>query len=286
MSFFSEASYSSDLKKTIIPLKLEKNYKPKGWLGIIVAGKLYFDFAKEEQFDQACQQLLETVQRAMEISSKEGEKQEGGNAGACLNSEESGTPKRDEEDVVACEIASTVERDDEKTRCEAHQKSEDLAKSSEENDANETLDGDENDDEGPEAGGEEHATETGGGLSNEDTTARMTEDNHEDPSQANGEVLSEEKGATETSTKYVQTDPQDQCSACRGISFSSIPVSPQCNQGNQLEEPSSVQHRHSSHLVNISSISENSCSSSTLAFKRYSFEHFIYSLREYLQDLM
>ena len=44
----------------IIPLKLEENFKPTGWLGIILGSKIYVDFANKnftEPFKKLLQQL-------------------------------------------------------------------------------------------------------------------------------------------------------------------------------------------------------------------------------------
>ena len=46
-----EFLFAKDLKKKIIPIYLEKEYKPGGSLGIIIAGKLYFDITNKDNFD-------------------------------------------------------------------------------------------------------------------------------------------------------------------------------------------------------------------------------------------
>jgi len=40
----TEAEYAYKLNKSVIPLLLEKDYQPDGWLGAIVGAKFYFDF--------------------------------------------------------------------------------------------------------------------------------------------------------------------------------------------------------------------------------------------------
>jgi hypothetical protein len=44
----SEAHYAFEKQRYLIPLVMKLRYKPDGWLGIIVSGKLYIDFAKNE----------------------------------------------------------------------------------------------------------------------------------------------------------------------------------------------------------------------------------------------
>ncbi|XP_072020914.1 uncharacterized protein [Amphiura filiformis] len=44
----SEASYATKKKKPVIPLLLEKDYEPDGWLGILLGTKLYYRFCTEE----------------------------------------------------------------------------------------------------------------------------------------------------------------------------------------------------------------------------------------------
>jgi hypothetical protein len=44
----AEAEYAFQLKKPIVPLIMQKNYKPNGWLGIILGSKIFVDFTKCE----------------------------------------------------------------------------------------------------------------------------------------------------------------------------------------------------------------------------------------------
>lgn len=44
----AEAEYAFQIKKPIIPLVMQKAYKPDGWLGIILGSKIYIDFTKYE----------------------------------------------------------------------------------------------------------------------------------------------------------------------------------------------------------------------------------------------
>ncbi|CAF1490990.1 unnamed protein product, partial [Rotaria sordida] len=42
----SEAHYAYERGCRLIPILIESNYKPDGWLGIIVSGKIYVEFGK------------------------------------------------------------------------------------------------------------------------------------------------------------------------------------------------------------------------------------------------
>ncbi|XP_044170066.1 uncharacterized protein LOC122954100 [Acropora millepora] len=55
----SEASYAYELGKKIIPLMMEENYKPDGWLGLILATKNYMHFEKDPC--EGIQQLLKEI---------------------------------------------------------------------------------------------------------------------------------------------------------------------------------------------------------------------------------
>ena len=44
----SEAHYAFERGCHLIPILIEEQYKADGWLGIIVSGKLYVDFGKND----------------------------------------------------------------------------------------------------------------------------------------------------------------------------------------------------------------------------------------------
>ena len=48
----AEAEYAFRLRKHIVPLLLDRNFSPDGWLGILVGTKLYFDFSECEEMPQ------------------------------------------------------------------------------------------------------------------------------------------------------------------------------------------------------------------------------------------
>ncbi len=57
----SEAEYAYARQQHIIPLVMEKQYRPDGWLGFICASKMYVDFTKTD-FEQAFQKLISQIQ--------------------------------------------------------------------------------------------------------------------------------------------------------------------------------------------------------------------------------
>ncbi|XP_032238030.2 uncharacterized protein LOC5512767 isoform X2 [Nematostella vectensis] len=57
----SEAEYSFQLRKDIIPLMMEPQYKPDGWLGIIVGAKLWMDFRSKDVTSSAVQGLIKEL---------------------------------------------------------------------------------------------------------------------------------------------------------------------------------------------------------------------------------
>ncbi|XP_067030823.1 uncharacterized protein [Acropora muricata] len=67
----SEASYAYKLGKKIIPLMMEENYTPDGWLGLILATKLYMHFEKDTQ--EGIQQLLKEVTNVTAAESAQSE---------------------------------------------------------------------------------------------------------------------------------------------------------------------------------------------------------------------
>jgi hypothetical protein len=56
-----EGSYAQDLRKPIVPVILEPGYSMDGswgWLGLVLAGKLFIDMSHEEQFDVKASELI------------------------------------------------------------------------------------------------------------------------------------------------------------------------------------------------------------------------------------
>ncbi|XP_015780024.1 PREDICTED: uncharacterized protein LOC107357902 isoform X3 [Acropora digitifera] len=67
----SEAEYAYELRKKIIPLMMEKNFKPDGWLGIIKGTKLYMHFEKDPR--EGIQQLLKEIKNVTATVSEQSE---------------------------------------------------------------------------------------------------------------------------------------------------------------------------------------------------------------------
>ncbi|CAK8688373.1 unnamed protein product [Clavelina lepadiformis] len=57
----SEANYAKDLKKKIIPIRVQKEYEPNPKIGMMTAGLLYYDFSKGS-FDDNFKELLHEIE--------------------------------------------------------------------------------------------------------------------------------------------------------------------------------------------------------------------------------
>ncbi|XP_074653238.1 uncharacterized protein LOC141907481 [Tubulanus polymorphus] len=57
----SEAEYTYRLRKDVIPLRLQTNYDPDGWLGMIVGTRLYFDISDSDLFESAMRGLIKEL---------------------------------------------------------------------------------------------------------------------------------------------------------------------------------------------------------------------------------
>ncbi|CAM4796484.1 unnamed protein product [Rotaria magnacalcarata] len=53
----AEAQYAFEQRRILIPLRVQSGYKPQGWLGFLLSGRMYIDFMKTN-FDTAYAQLL------------------------------------------------------------------------------------------------------------------------------------------------------------------------------------------------------------------------------------
>lgn len=69
----AEAEYAFNRKTKIIPLMVEKEYKPDGWLGFMAGSKLYIDFAdkEDEEFEKAYELLIAEIKRQQVDGEKE-----------------------------------------------------------------------------------------------------------------------------------------------------------------------------------------------------------------------
>ncbi|XP_046350502.2 uncharacterized protein LOC124131334 [Haliotis rufescens] len=57
----SEAEYAFNLRKPIVPLMMQRDYKPDGWLGFIKGTKLYFEFSGKYPYDQKITDLVKEL---------------------------------------------------------------------------------------------------------------------------------------------------------------------------------------------------------------------------------
>ncbi|XP_055873119.1 uncharacterized protein LOC106050690 isoform X2 [Biomphalaria glabrata] len=57
-----EAEYTSNLKKDYLIVKVTPNYKPDGWLGLMLGQKLYFDFCGRSPYDTVMQELVKQIE--------------------------------------------------------------------------------------------------------------------------------------------------------------------------------------------------------------------------------
>jgi hypothetical protein len=86
----NEAEYAYNRKSKIIPLMVEKDYKPDGWLGFMAGSKLYIDFAdkEDEEFDKAYELLIAEIKRdEAEDNPEDKEKDEKSDSAAKTESE-------------------------------------------------------------------------------------------------------------------------------------------------------------------------------------------------------
>ena len=66
--FASEAEYVYRLRKDFVPLRLQREYIPDGWLGILVGTRLYFDVYSEDQLDVQVPRLIKELRDRGKIS--------------------------------------------------------------------------------------------------------------------------------------------------------------------------------------------------------------------------
>ncbi|XP_064620178.1 uncharacterized protein LOC135483318 [Lineus longissimus] len=57
----SEAEYAYTRRKEIIPLVVETQYKPDGWLGFIKGAKMYYDITNKATFEEKMKQLMKAL---------------------------------------------------------------------------------------------------------------------------------------------------------------------------------------------------------------------------------
>ena len=57
----SEAEYAYQLRKDIIPLMMQRDYQPDGWLGMILGTKLWIDFRNSYSFNSGTEKLMKEL---------------------------------------------------------------------------------------------------------------------------------------------------------------------------------------------------------------------------------
>ncbi|KAL3889422.1 hypothetical protein ACJMK2_001766 [Sinanodonta woodiana] len=57
----AEAEYAFQLKKKIIPLKMERSYQPDGWLGFLIGAKLFYEFSGKYPFEAKIKELIREI---------------------------------------------------------------------------------------------------------------------------------------------------------------------------------------------------------------------------------
>ena len=60
-----ELNYAVEKKKKLIPIYLEKDYTAGGSLGLLMAGKLYFDFTDSCKFKKNMEHLKDEIERQL-----------------------------------------------------------------------------------------------------------------------------------------------------------------------------------------------------------------------------
>ncbi|KAJ7380772.1 hypothetical protein OS493_007150 [Desmophyllum pertusum] len=67
----SEAEYTFQLHKDIIPLMMDHKYRPDGWLGFIVGSKFWIDFSEKYKLDSSSDKLAKELGNRGKIASQE-----------------------------------------------------------------------------------------------------------------------------------------------------------------------------------------------------------------------
>ncbi|XP_055957322.1 uncharacterized protein LOC130010412 isoform X2 [Patella vulgata] len=61
----AEAEYAFTKKRTIIPIRMETDYTPDGWLGIVCGSKLWYDFSDEQLMNSNMGRFLKAVENSL-----------------------------------------------------------------------------------------------------------------------------------------------------------------------------------------------------------------------------
>ncbi|ESP03408.1 hypothetical protein LOTGIDRAFT_171498 [Lottia gigantea] len=69
----AEAEYAFQLRRPIIPLIMERGYRPDGWLGFILGAKLFYDFSGKYSFESRMDGLIKAVMQIYDPQSVGGD---------------------------------------------------------------------------------------------------------------------------------------------------------------------------------------------------------------------
>ena len=58
---FTEAEYTFQLRKEIVPIMMQRKYTADGWLGMLLGSKLYINFGGKFSFEHAYSLLLKEL---------------------------------------------------------------------------------------------------------------------------------------------------------------------------------------------------------------------------------
>ena len=68
----AEAEYTFQLKRPIVPLMMQRRYKPDGWLGMLMGAKKYINFDGKFEFEVAYSDLMREMQRHLTTDCSDG----------------------------------------------------------------------------------------------------------------------------------------------------------------------------------------------------------------------
>ena len=57
----TEGEYTFQLRKPIVPLLMQRKYKPDGWLGMLLGAKLFIDYSGKHPFDKAYNMMIKEL---------------------------------------------------------------------------------------------------------------------------------------------------------------------------------------------------------------------------------
>ena len=61
LDLFTEAEYTFRLRKRIVPLRLQPDYFPDGWLGALAGSKLVIDCSLPSRFEESVRNLVKEL---------------------------------------------------------------------------------------------------------------------------------------------------------------------------------------------------------------------------------